>query len=425
MLLLAGFLFADDKLNISGYIHSENRLQTNEQEITWNENRLNLQLEGGKSNKYHFFSEVRLRGLGFPNVNQTSDLQLQEKSKVYRWGLEFREAYVDLYGFALENLDVRIGRQIVSWGTGDAFNPTSNISPDDLEDIYNFGERLGINAFNGTYYLNDNITLNGVFIPLFTPATLPIGDFSRAFSPQIELPPGLSIGNLSDEILLPKPSISESSQYAIKIMSNLLSYDMSLSYFKGRDDFPLISKVELTPIDLIGTMDISTVLQYPEIEVIGGDFAGSIASVGIWGEGALTIPKELSMTTISPSFINPGQLDTMQTVALENESYFKYVLGSDYTFKNGMYLNTQFIHGFFHERGKDALNDYFSFRLEKNFFNGELKVIPVSGAIVINNWDDAKNNYGLVYAPELIYYFSDNVDLSIGAFILDGKGESF
>jgi len=421
-IVIIASLYGQESVSINGYLQTENRLRIENKTFTWNENRLNLQLEGAPSDQYHYFSEIRLRGFGFPDVNQASDLQRQEKNKVYTWGLEFREAYIDLYGFGSENLDLRIGRQIVSWGTADAFNPTSRMSPDDLEDIYNFGEKLGTNAISANYYWGDNLTISGVFVPIFTPATFPTGDFSDAFAPPMDLPPGLTLGSISDQIILPDRTVSNSSQYAFKFASNLFNYDVSLSYFKGRDYFPLVSEVTLTPVDTIGTIDISTVMVYPELEMLGGDFAGSIGSVGVWGEGALTYPKKVNMVTISPSFIAPGQMDTIQTTALDDKPYFKFVLGSDYTFKNGLYFNMQYIRGFIHERGKDNLNDYFAFRLEKKFFNDVLKVTPIGGALAINDWNDAKNNYGLAYAPTVGYQFSDNVELSLGAFILDGKG---
>lgn len=423
LFIAGGWLYADNGVSITGYIQTDNRIQTKSNKFTWNENRLNLRLEGAPSDKYHYFSEIRLRGFGFPVTSWFSDLQLQEKNKVYPWGLEFREAYVDLYGFGLKNLDVRIGRQVIAWGTADALNPTSNISPDDLEDIFNFGEKLGTNAVNASYYIGDNLTINGVYVPVFTPATLPFGDFANAFSAPMDLPPGMVVRRLSDNIILPDRKPSESSQIGLKASTNLLGYDLSLSYFKGRDDLPILSKATIVPVDLIGTVDIATELIYPEVQVIGADFAGSIGSVGVWGEGAVYMPEELAMTTIAPS-PTTGQMETTQTVALDDEPYFKFVLGGDYTFKNGLYFNGQYLHGFLHERGKDALNDYFTFRLEKTFLNDKFKIVPIGGAVAINDCDDVKNNYGLVYAPELSYFPSDNVELNIGSFIIDGKGDN-
>jgi len=410
-------LFADNGININGYIQTDNRIQTKSNKFTWNENRLNLRLEGAPSNLYHYFSEIRLRGFGFPITDQFADLQLQEKNKAYPWGLEFREAYVDLYSLGLKNLDLRIGRQVIVWGTADALNPTGNLSPDDLEDIFNFGEKLGTNAVKASYYLGDNLTINGIYVPIFTPATLPFGDFADAFSAPMDLPPGMTTRTLSDTVILPERKPSESSQIGLKASTNLFGYDLSLSYFKGRDDLPILSKATITPVDMIGTVDIASELVYPEIQVIGADFAGSIGSVGIWGEGALVRPEKAKLTTIIT-----GQMEATQSVVLDDEPYFKYVLGGDYTFTNGLYFNGQFLHGFLHERGKDELNDYFTFRLEKTFLNDKFKLVPIGGAVAINDWDDMKNNYGLVYAPELSYYPSDNVELSVVPFIIDGKG---
>jgi hypothetical protein len=328
---------AQSDLSINGYIKTDNRLRFDTNEFTWNENRLNLRFEGAPSDKYHFFSEVRLRGLGFPTITQSSDL--------------------------------RVGRQIISWGTADKINPTSNISPDDLEDIFNFGEQLGTNALTATYYLNDNITLTGVFVPIFTPSTLPYGDFSNAFAPTMDMMPGTFPRSFSDKIVLPENKLSESSQYAFKTSTNLFGYDLSFSYFKGRDDLPLVDKVTSTPVDTLGTVNIATELIYPKMQVIGADFAGSIGRVGFWGEGAIFIPDKVELSTFMQTQMGLQPQGTL--IALDDKPYFRYVIGGDYTFKNGLYLNAQFLHGFIHERGEENLNDYVAFRFEKKLFNSE------------------------------------------------------
>jgi len=305
------------------------------------------------------------------------------------------------------------------WGTADKINPTSNLSPDDLEDIFNFGEQLGTNAFKADYYWGD-ITLTGAYIPVFTPATLPFGDFAKAFVPEVSLPPGVVIRDFSDKIILPENNLDETSQFAFKIASNLFDFDVSLSYFKGYDDLPLANKVTMTPIDSIGNTDLETEMIYPKFQVIGGDFTGSISSVGFWGEGALFFPEKVEINTFVQTPVGLQPLEN--SIALNDKPYFKYVLGIDYTFRNSWYLNAQFIHGFMHERGKDNLNDYIAFRFEKKFFNDELKIVPIGGVVAINNWDEIKNNYGLAGMPEITYYPSDNVEITLGAFLMEGKG---
>jgi len=414
MLVIFSISYAQADFSINGYLETDNRMLTDDNYFTWNKNQLGLKFEGSYSTNYHLYSEIRLRGFGFPEISQTADLQ--NKDKIYKWDLEFREAYLDLYQFGLQDLDVRIGRQIIKWGTADKLNPTSNICPDDLEDVFNFGEQSGVNSVLASYYLGD-FTFSGVYVPVFTPAVLPSGIYASALSAPMELSAGMTLRKYCDKIVLPEQKFTESSQAAFKLGTSLFDYDLSLSYYYGRDDFPLLNKITITPVDTSGTADVATEMIYPKMQVIGADFAGSLFDVGIWGEVALTIPDEVEMQTIL------GE-DVQKSIALKDDPYCKFVLGGDYTFKNGIYLNAQFLHGFVHERGTDDLNDYLTFRFEKKFFNDELKIVPIGGAVSVTDWDDYENNFGVVINPELSYFPYDNIEMILGAFVLGGKGDN-
>ncbi len=409
--------YAQADFSINGYMKTDNRMLTDNNSFTWNENQLELKFEGSYSGNYHLYSEVRLRGFGFPEISQTADLQ--GKDKIYKWKLEFREAYLDLYQFGLQDLDVRIGRQIITWGTADKLNPTSNICPEDLEDVFNFGKQAGVNSVLATYYWKD-FTFSGVYVPTFTPAVLPSGIYASALSAPMEFPEGMTLNNSTDKIILPEQKFTESSQAAFKLGTNLFDYDLSVSYYYGRDDLPLLNKVIITPVDTLGNVDVAAEMIYPKMQVIGADFAGSLLDVGIWGEAALTIPEKIMLSTDLTAL----GMGIQESIALDNEPYIKYVFGCDYTFTNGIYLNTQYLHGFVHERGNDDLNDYLTFRFEKKFFNDELKIVPIGGAVSVTDWDDYENNYGLVINPELSFLPYDNIEMILGAFILDGKGSN-
>jgi hypothetical protein len=406
--------YAQTDFSINGFLKTDNRMLTDDNSFTWNENQLGLKFEGSYSGNYHLYSEVRLRGFGFPEISRTADLQ--GKDNIYKWELEFREAYLDLYQFGLQDLDVRIGRQVVTWGTADKLNPTSNICPEDLEDVFNFGEQAGVNSVLATYYWKD-FTFSGVYVPTFTPAVLPSGIYASALATPMEFPEGMTLNSSTDKIILPEQKFTESSQAAFRLGTFLFNYDLSLSYYYGRDDLPLLNKVIIFPIDTLGTVDVTAEMIYPKVQVIGADFAGSLFDVGIWGEAALTIPDKVEMETIFENSIT-------KSIALDDEEYCKFVIGGDYTFKNGIYLNTQYLHGFIHERGNDDLNDYLTLRIEKKFFNDELKIVPIGGAISVTDWDDCENNFGFVANPEITYYPSDNIELLFGAYIIDGKGSN-
>jgi hypothetical protein len=235
-------------------------------------------------------------------------------------------------------------------------------------------------------------------------------------------PPGVTLRNTTTTTLEPERTLDETSQFGVKLGGMLLDYDVSLSYFYGRDGIPLTSKATLTPVDLFGTMDVEAELTYPRIQVIGADFAGAVNSVGVWGEAALFLPEKVDMPTY---LLTPAGLQEQAiSVALDDEAYLKFVVGMDYTFNSGWFMNMQFLHGFFHERGKDNLNDYVVGRIEKDFLNDELTIVPFGFALAITDWEDLGENYGIAGMPEISYRPADNVELTLGAVILEGKGDN-
>jgi hypothetical protein len=403
----------DSGLKWGGYLQTDNRLRLKDGDFSWQEYRLDLKAEVSPSEKAHFYSELWIRSWGFSEVQYSPDLA--NKDKVAPWNLDLREAYVDLYGFLLDNLDVRVGRQRIAWGTGDNLNPTDNLNPDDLEDIWDFGRHLGSNGLKMSYYLGD-YTFEAVFIPTFTPAVLPRGDWASALSPSMELPPGMALRNLTNTIIMPENSVKESSTVGVKVLKNLLDYDFSLSYVHGSDFFPLAEKIIFTPTGIPGEVDIANELVYPKRHVVGADMAGTISVVGIWAEAAVFFPEKIMMTT-DLSALGMG---VHESTALDDEPYVKYLVGADYTFRNGIYINGQYLHGFIHERGKDNLEDYFMFGMEKKLFDDKLKP-TISGGVEVKDFKDFKNNYALILSPEIAYYPIDNAEVILGLRWIDGK----
>jgi len=402
-----------NKINWSGYLQTDNRLRLKGTDFSWEEYRFDLKAEAKPMEKARFFCEVWLRSWGFSEVRNTADLV--SKDKVSPWNLDLREAYVDLYGFLLDNLDIRIGRQRIAWGTGDKLNPTDNLNPADLEDIWDFGRRLGSNGFKISYYLGD-YTVEAVFIPAFTHAVLPRGDWASALSPSMELPAGLTLRNLTDTIIMPGNKINESSTVGVRVLKNLFDYDFSLSYVHGRDDLPLVEKIFFVPTGIPGEIDIASELIFPKRHIIGADMAGTISDVGIWAEAAVFFPEKIIMTT-DLSALGMG---VHESIALDDKPYLKYVVGADYTFKNGIYINGQYLHGFIHERGKNNLEDYFMFGIEKKLFEDMLK-ITIFGGMAIKDFKEVENNYALIFSPEIVYYPVDNAEIILGVRWIEGK----
>ena len=90
--------------------------------------------------------------------------------------------------------------------------------------------------------------------------------------------------------------------------------------------------------------------------------------------------------------------------------------------KNGLYFNVQFVHGIDYEIGKDNLNEYLITGVEKGFFNGKIKILPLTLILSAGNFSEIAGNYGVGYIPQLQFFPADNVEIDLGGLILHGEG---
>lgn len=410
LILLISFpLFAGVKPG--GFVEYYGRYWMNKDSVKWTLNRLTfkLNMEGDLNEHLRLKVESYLTSNGFPNVNELGDLIVRTNvSPVsYRLG----EAYADIYGFLLSDLDLRIGKQEINWGTADKINPTSNLNPYDMDDFLSFGDRLPVNALRA-FYSTSSVNFELAFVPLFTPSYIPSNEFTTAFFNQVSLLQNIPINSMNYNLVKPALKVKESSSFAMKASGTVFDWDISCSYYHGRLTFPVPDSLIMIPDSL--KYDINAFLGFPKIDVISADFSGSLAGIGLWGEVAYFIPEETILETKLNSMV------VSQDTILENP-YLKFVFGSDYTFSNGIYVNFQFIHGFINENG-DSLNDYITFRVEKKFLNDRLKIAPMGIAAEIPDWSDIKSNYGYILNPEVTYSPFDNVEFKVGGIVIDGKG---
>jgi len=420
LLLISGYLPAqENSLLLRGELYSNNRLLLKKNnDWAWNESRLDLSIQK-RTSQINFYNNIWLRHLSAPQIQASA--QLFSKDQINPWNLEIREAYAEVRGFVFDNLDLKIGRQLIPWGTADQFNPTDNLNPFDMEDVLNFGRRRGVEALNLNWYLNHVYSLQAIYIPFFRPANLPLGVFTGLFNSTVELPAGMELHEYSDKLLMPRHNLAEGSTLGFRFKGFALNTDFSMSYIYGRDGLPQPAKSTLTNTD--EGVDIYSEMFFPRHHIIGADLAGSIGSFGVWAEAAVFIPeKEIVMTTHLIGFNPLFPVMFRDSTVLKKDPYIKFIAGTDYTFRDGFYLNLQFMHGFIHERGKGNINDYLVLAIEKSFFGDRLLVRPLAGGIAVSDWSDAGSNYAIFYTPEITWKDIDNLEIGLGAFFFDGKG---
>ncbi|MCK4663020.1 MAG: hypothetical protein KAT68_09160 [Bacteroidales bacterium] len=192
----------------------------------------------------------------------------------YQFGKEFslvelREVYINAY---ISKFDFRVGKQIVAWGKADGFNPTNNITPNDMtvrspnaDDI-----RLGNFLIKSKFSINSKLNFEGIWIPRYKGSVLPL-----ELTP---LPQGITLG----EPIYPDASLKNSG-YAFKFNFIFPEIDGSVSYFNGYNPMPGINFgiPEMLPDS---TMSISfNTIAYKQ-QVIGFDFSTTLNNYGLRGE---------------------------------------------------------------------------------------------------------------------------------------------
>jgi hypothetical protein len=194
--------------------------------------------------------------------------------------------------------------------------------------------------------------------------------------------------------------------FALKANGIVGPVDVSISYFNGYDDSPILRRLNLDTNDME--------LGFYRMHVFGADFATEIAGIGFWGEVAVFLPnRDIASETITGGI-------PARNVELDFESYFKYTLGFDYTFSFGLYINNQWMHGFFTERGKDGINDYFFISIEQRLFDDAIE-ISLGSVLEIDDWRKVSDSYGYGFFPEFLYVGIDNLEIAVGAFLADAR----
>ena len=208
-----------------------------------------------------------------------------------------REGYISTY---VGNLDFFLGHQIVVWGRADGFNPTNNITPQNMlaRSTDEDDRREGNFLFRMVDHCHP-LRIEGIWIPQYTPSVLPVQ--------LIPFPDFVRMGGADN----PDANFKNSS-VALKIDLELSRFDGSVSFFRGYMPLPgiFVSSFDLSNF-------IATVVTKPyQMQVLGGDFSTTVGSFGFRGEVAYRDPLEDYQSESNPHIPNPD---------------VQYVLGLDKT----------------------------------------------------------------------------------------------
>ena len=103
--------------------------------------------------------------------------------------------------------------------------------------------------------------------------------------------------------------------------------------------------------------------------------------------------------------------------------YATWTVGGDYTARGGAYLNLQWAHGLFFERGEENLHDYLLARYERRL-NRDAVTLALEAAAEVAEWSEVSKEWGYGFFPTVTYRPADNTEVSLGAFSVGGRGQS-
>lgn len=175
----------------------------------------------------------------------------------YQWQGDFQDSYIE--GPLLENLDLKIGRQVVNWGRSDSIrvldvlNPLDNREPGraDIEDL-----RWAVGMIRADWYPNTTWSVQAIGIPEMRFDDIP--------------PVGSDFNPSTMPIPTEKPRSWENWDYGFAIRGIFEGWDASLHYARIFRDIPTI-EVRPNPPSPIPEL----VQTYDRLHMIGagGDYA--------------------------------------------------------------------------------------------------------------------------------------------------------
>jgi len=222
---------------------------------------LGLKLRARKGELGDGFAELRLRR-GHEFGESIEDISV-------------REAYVNLY---LGPCDLRFGEQIIVWGRADGYNPTNNLTPQNM--LIRSGDeddrRLG-NFLIRTFINSQPFRLELIWVPQYTASVLPVN--------LLALPDYVELAGVVE----PGANLNYST-IASKLHLELSAFDGSVSYIRGFMPLPGVDAKATLYAD--GSTSVTVMPRPYQMQMIGADFATTAGAFGLRGEVAYRDPVD-------------------------------------------------------------------------------------------------------------------------------------
>jgi hypothetical protein len=347
-----------------------------------------------------------------------------------------REGYIshDIYfDSIIDSINIKMGRIIYTWGNADEQKPVDILNPQDYSNLYftPIQERkIGVFSGSASIFFTENFFLEGVVIPEFKSSEIA----SEIFVPEEikELRSNTAIYDLKDPVEPDKNNKKNS--YGARLGLTLFDIDMHLNYFYGYDRLPVNKfQFKTTPSYPFIPLSLIVTPEYKQIQMIGFDFQRALFwGITLRGEGAYYTKGKYfyyseeppaGATGLTALLLSPLGKDLVAggTGAVE-KNYGEWTAGfddHDFVFDD-LYLNLQFNQKVIIKHEETLSQDkYINHVLwnVKYYMVNKKYCISTKGAYNIKD----KSLYG---NGEFLVKPADNLELMVGAWIMEGKEDT-
>lgn len=315
---------------------------------------------------------------------------------------ELREGYIKFR--AGSNIDFKIGRQILTWGTGDLIFVNDLFTKDyqsffiGRDDQYLKAPQTAVRM---TWY-NPVGALDFVWTPRFEPNRLPTGASLSYFSPLAGQIVGTGLNNDSTDYYfdVPTPKAKfENGEFAARLSKQLGYFNLAGYFYKGFYKNPM-GMVDMVPV-------------YPRLNVYGTSLRGQMAGSILWLEVGYYDSRDDS----------DGSDPMMPNSSLTGIIGFERQIATNLTVNAQWQVDMMFDHDSY-EAGQVLMGAYIRDEV-KHLITSRITKLLV---------DETLNLSGFVfYSPSeedlyirlnAEYKYTDELTLAIGANIFDGKNEA-
>ena len=379
LLCASGILFAQDELSLSlnGFVDTYHALQL-DYPHRYMSSRTRLRLEMRAD-----YGEASL----FTSLNLAYNGIIDEQT-----GAFLREAYFDYAG---EFLEIKAGRQIVTWGVADGLRITDLISPmdytefmaNDYDDI-----RVPVNAIN-LKYPGESFTAEVVFVPTPEYFVMPTGE-ENPWSTELPENARLDLDDTPEKRF-------KNSELGGRFRFFLETFDFSLTALHTYNKAPVTVTAYNPATDSILIQGV-----YKPMNVIGGDISIPIGEFVLRGEAAEYFGEVLSVAN---------------GLSYKTRNTFNALAGLDWYAGNNWTLMVQYMHKYIADyRNNLSLEKNSSTvtaRISKELLNNTLK-LSLFGYLDVDN-------LGFYSRAVADYLVNDQITLSLGVDRFGGKRGTF